>query len=1241
MGWSVPKIWNGGDVWILGGGPSIVSQFKIPPDIVRGVMEKRLPMSAYSPYFKSIHDKHVIGINVAYKIGNWIDMVFFGDGKWFVKEKEELEQFPNLKVGSTSQCIKYLWCKYISRDNSKLGISSDSGKVCFNYNSGASAISIAANAGAKRIFLLGFDMQYVSGEKHFHREYSNGKPANLKRARSSFSLHLKGFPKIKEDADKRGIEIYNVCPNSAIKCLPKITLEEALKMSEEVSKQKQENNEIINKPQEIILPTIELKEQIHTDRRLTKNVKTLCFVNHYYNPQQKEGFKGGSTVNTTGRETIVHQALNALRNIPNCDVKVCGLKGFTVRGIEVDIDFTGIKPWNLVYESLNYMHNFVNEYDYFINIEDDILLKESILHNVIEFDTIHKIDEVFLPNRVEVEDGKFRFVDLRSGWKKDLPTIIFKSRILQIANNFHSAILILSTKKYKYGYEKLNPMFREVWWGGPMASAYAYFHIPFKLYRNSQLTEFHSVQHLDHWKCYDENDKNYPLVSQNKNRVKEIIKTVHKDKLSIEVKIPYGLNLDLAGAYNRAMESSYTDWVLLLDHDLYLSCNPHWFDMCMTVIQKVDDKVGLITCVTSKRNKDKTVQCSDIIVESSNIDDHVQAAHGVYMKYGITMRRVNTYKVAGFFMLIRKSAWERVKFRSVGKGVDLIDWDFCERLLKRGYQIFELPGLYAYHRRNVRKLDWGEPVLKDQNMEKPPIEFCEWIHYYMKYPYLDYPYGKLISKHHVKKLVEPIVNVAKEFAYFTSSEEIDNYDYNQLPESFVIKATHGSHMNIIVLNGIEQQSANQKKAKPFDVEDAKQRMKDWLVKRFADGGEIYYDEVEKGILIEEHLCKYYTDYEHKNGIVDYKAWCFHGRIECIVTANYNGTEVCFYDTEWNKQPYRTYSENYHPKLVDFPKPNNLSQIVDKIHRLLDLINNPPFVRVDLYNFGDTTFFGEFTHSPGRGNKPFISLNEKEPKNKYELKFGKAIVEDKLTIICFKWNHTVGIPLPAVERGIKYNASYVNKLYHSIERNLTMPHRFVCVTDESDGIECETYPLWDWGREYGRCFTRLKMFDPAMRKIFGKRVICIDLDTVITGNLDKIFSHEEDFIIHTYYPDSHNYQQKYNGSLFMMDTGSRPKVYTEFDGWKSIEAVKKAQDEKKVLGSDQGWINYILGDNEARFGEDDGIYHLRNIMKPPIYTGRTVGQLPDNACMVMFSGNQDPSMPMYIDKLDWVKKNWVL
>jgi hypothetical protein len=241
MIWKVPRIWEGGDVWILGGGPSVTEQFNIPEVVVRAVKNESAPPEVYSSYMQFLHDKHVIGINVAFLIGNWIDMCFFGDAKFFTRYKEPLSQWSGLRVSCWKGVENVDWIKYLDRDpQRKLGISSSAKYVAWNSNSGAAAISVAANAGAKRIFLLGFDMKLRNGDQHWHKLYR--KPAGEAPARnkkgipnvrhSPFDKHLRCFPHIAQQAKIRGIEIINVCPDSAITAFPKMSLAEvqALKL---------------------------------------------------------------------------------------------------------------------------------------------------------------------------------------------------------------------------------------------------------------------------------------------------------------------------------------------------------------------------------------------------------------------------------------------------------------------------------------------------------------------------------------------------------------------------------------------------------------------------------------------------------------------------------------------------------------------------------------------------------------------------------------------------------------------------------------------------------------------------------------------------------------------------------------------------------------------------------------------------------------------------------------------------
>ena len=231
MIWSVPRLWDGGDVWIIGGGPSIITQFNIPDDVVQSVLSGKSSLSVYSPYMEAIHDKHIIGINVAYMLGDWVDMVFFGDGGFFQVHKARLAQFPGVKITCHGGATGDKWVKYLGRDGKKpRGISTSSNLVSWNGNSGGAAMSVAVHAGAKRIILVGFDMKLSEARRqHFHDVYNRGVIEGDKRVRKlPFDRHLRGFPVIAEDTKRMGVEVINASPDSAITCFPKCSVKDLL-----------------------------------------------------------------------------------------------------------------------------------------------------------------------------------------------------------------------------------------------------------------------------------------------------------------------------------------------------------------------------------------------------------------------------------------------------------------------------------------------------------------------------------------------------------------------------------------------------------------------------------------------------------------------------------------------------------------------------------------------------------------------------------------------------------------------------------------------------------------------------------------------------------------------------------------------------------------------------------------------------------------------------------------------------
>lgn len=79
--------------------------------------------------------------------------------------------------------------------------------------------------------------------------------------------------------------------------------------------------------------------------------------------------------------------------------------------------------------------------------------------------------------------------------------------------------------------------------------------------------------------------------------------------------------------------------------------------------------------------------------------------------------------------------------------------------------------------------------------------------------------------------------------------------------------------------------------------------------------------------------------------------------------------------------------------------------------------------------------------------------------------------------------------------VGYDASWVEKLKNSVSRNLTLPHKFVCLSDCE--VPCDRIPLDTEGDGF---WAKLQLFKPG---IFDGPVFYLDLDTVICGNIDDI------------------------------------------------------------------------------------------------------------------------------------------
>lgn len=234
----------------------------------------------------------------------------------------------------------------------------------------------------------------------------------------------------------------------------------------------------------------------------------------------------------------------------------------------------------------------------------------------------------------------------------------------------------------------------------------------------------------------------------------------------------------------------------------------------------------------------------------------------------------------------------------------------------------------------------------------------------------------------------------------------------------------------------------------------------------------------------------------------------------------------------------------------------------------------------------------------------------------------------LTFVTFKWRAPPGYRST-------FRGEHVDTLRRMVARNYDRPHRFVCVTDDAEGIEepdVELFELWPdlarvtnpSGRGNPSCYRRLRVFAKNAGAWLGPRFVCLDLDCVIVGDLAPLVDRPDPFVIWR----STTTGNPYNGSMFMLEAGARPQVWEDFDPVMSPIETRRA----RLFGSDQAWIAHRLGAGEAVWTPADGVHSFRNEIR------EAQGRLPKGARVVFFHGKVDP-WDAEARRLSWVREHY--
>lgn len=231
----------------------------------------------------------------------------------------------------------------------------------------------------------------------------------------------------------------------------------------------------------------------------------------------------------------------------------------------------------------------------------------------------------------------------------------------------------------------------------------------------------------------------------------------------------------------------------------------------------------------------------------------------------------------------------------------------------------------------------------------------------------------------------------------------------------------------------------------------------------------------------------------------------------------------------------------------------------------------------------------------------------------------------ITVVLWKW-------------GRKYTGRHLSLMRSMVSRHLSLPHRFVCITDKPndvpDGMASVPMPKVP-GPDF-KCIRRLWIYSPKAAAL-GDRLFQLDLDMVVTGGLDPIVDRPDPFVI--WKSDSNViHGWGYNPSVILMTAGARADVWERYaaDPKGCVRRAEKAG-WWPMVNSDQAVMSHLMQHDDVPVWTDaDGVCAYRVIAGKHGQRGKV---LPEGVRIVSFHGPRDPSVPDLQQKSPWIQEHW--
>jgi hypothetical protein len=229
---------------------------------------------------------------------------------------------------------------------------------------------------------------------------------------------------------------------------------------------------------------------------------------------------------------------------------------------------------------------------------------------------------------------------------------------------------------------------------------------------------------------------------------------------------------------------------------------------------------------------------------------------------------------------------------------------------------------------------------------KNPKTFSEKLQWIKIYGDLE-KYSKFVDKFEARDYISKTIGNEYLVPLIGVWDRFDEIQLNNIPNQFVIKASHGQNYIYICKNK--------------NLEDLKILENDvnvWINENYyKKTREIQYKQCKPKIICEKYL-------ENESGeLIDYKIFCFNGKPRLIEvhTGRLAEHKADYMNLNWKKLPI---SNEWGPNSdLKIEKPKKLKTMLEIAEKLSKPFN---FVRVDLYYVKDRIYFGELTFTPGNG-----------------------------------------------------------------------------------------------------------------------------------------------------------------------------------------------------------------------------------------------------------------------------------